>query len=754
MKYFFTALFLCFSITVFAQQGFLFEQKNDVKIVIGSDTLMHAWVGGFNSPVFSKIDLNQDGTEDLYVFDRETKRSTTFLADHASGTWKWKPAPQYESLFPDKLAHWVLLRDYNGDGKKDLFTIQDNNALVVCKNVSAAGGSVLFDQPKFLKEGNAQTFTIISESKDVLPSITDLDNDGDLDLLFFSGQNGRELQYYRNTSIESYGRADSLWFSKAAQSWGGLYRCASPGICNAFAFQNFTTCKVSGTNHNGYANVLALDLDNDLDKDLLLGEDGCNTLVRLTNFGTPAAAQMNPYSLQTSYPPNTTPVLLENYPAAYYEDVDFDGVKDLLVAPFVKDNRSDKVPMSNTVWFYKNMAATAAPVFSFVKKNFLQDDMIELGEAARPVFADIDADGDQDLLIGNYADAYRNQYISTVSLLENIGTATKPLFKLTNPDYLQLSADSLKDLKLQFADMNADGSLDLVIKYIDGNVASLKYIPNTALPNQPFQFLKTTKLLIGIGVDKEDAPFFADLDGDGDLDMLLGTRSVSQTAPSSGALWYYKRIGANAGSYQSWQLDNADLGVIPRDFEHYELQPTILDMNQDGKSDLATVSNSGRVEVYSDVMSNLSGTFSAYTHTLFNPLKNVYEPSRFGLTLHAAYADLDGDQKPEVVVGTRAGGVVFLKNNSTVQLGVKENLATDLKLNVYPNPATETVNVSAAEKVQVSVFDAAGREVLVKINGFGKQHQLNVSGLKPGVYFLKIATEDFRSTGRTFVVGR
>jgi hypothetical protein len=564
------------------------------------------------------------------------------------------------------------------------------------------------------------------------------------------------LQHFRSISIENYGKPDSLYFSKAAQTWGGLNWCPFAGTCNAFAFQNYTTCKVSGTQHNGYANVLALDLDNDQDKDLILGEEGCTGLIRFTNFGTPAAAQLTPASMQTNYPPNTTPVSIQNYPAAYYEDVDFDGIKDLLVAPFVKDNRSDKVPMRKTAWFYKNMAAsaTAAPFFSFVKQDFLQAEMVELGEAARPVFADIDADGDQDLLIGNYASGNGKQYVSTVSLFENLGTATRPVFKLTNPDYLQFSADSLKDLKLQFADLNADGSPDLIMKYITGNVAALQYIPNTALPNQPFQFSKAAKLPVGVEVDKEDAPFFVDMDGDGDLDLLLGTRSVSKTAPSSGALWYYKRIGANPASYQSWQLDNADLGKIPRDFDHAELQPFLLDMNQDGKSDLVTVSNSGKLEVYSDVLSNLAGTFSPHTHTLFSNLKNTYEPSRFGMSLHAAYADLDGDQKPEVVIGTRGGGVVFLKNNSTLQLGVKDNFAADLKLNVYPNPATETVNITAAENVQVSVFDAAGREVLVKTNGFGKQHQLNVSGLKPGVYFLKIATRDFRSAGRTFVVGR
>jgi len=47
MKYLFTALFLSFSATVFAQQGFFFGQNNAVKIVIGADTLMHGWANQF-----------------------------------------------------------------------------------------------------------------------------------------------------------------------------------------------------------------------------------------------------------------------------------------------------------------------------------------------------------------------------------------------------------------------------------------------------------------------------------------------------------------------------------------------------------------------------------------------------------------------------------------------------------------------------------------------------------------------------------
>src|SRR4051812_10579691 len=118
MKQFFTILLLAFSGTAFAQQTYDFRQKTDVKVVVGTDTLRQAWVGGLNAPLYSKIDLNLDGTEDLYIFDRMNNKSFTYLAETTGSSSRWKYAPEYEALFPQNLELWVLLRDYDGDGKK------------------------------------------------------------------------------------------------------------------------------------------------------------------------------------------------------------------------------------------------------------------------------------------------------------------------------------------------------------------------------------------------------------------------------------------------------------------------------------------------------------------------------------------------------------------------------------------------------------------------------------------------------------
>src|SRR4030095_13940087 len=79
------------------------------------------WAGGFNNPQFSAVDLNGDGIQDLFVFDRSGNKIYTFINNGTANTVDYVYAPQYESLFP-VLDNWALLLDYNCDGANDIFS--------------------------------------------------------------------------------------------------------------------------------------------------------------------------------------------------------------------------------------------------------------------------------------------------------------------------------------------------------------------------------------------------------------------------------------------------------------------------------------------------------------------------------------------------------------------------------------------------------------------------------------------------------
>lgn len=748
MKYIFTLLFTLYCFISFGQQ-FSFVQRNDVKVVIGPDTLRQPWMGGLNAPVFSTIKLNNDATEDLYVFDRNTKKSYTFLAENVNGNWRWKYAPEYETLFPKNLEYWVLLRDFDGDGRKDLFT-GNNNGTWLYENQTAANGRLNFKAPRPLR---VNTGAIISLGSYILPALTDIDNDGDMDILAFDSTAATTITYFKNRSVEMGYLDDSLKFTRELQRWGRLSRCGV--VCNAFEFGT-NICRAAAPLHGGGASILALDLDGDLDKDILVGADMCPDLVRLTNKGTTALAEMDSGSLSTTYPIGTTAASIINFPAAYYEDVNFDGKKDLLVSPFLADNL-DNANFTQSVWLYHNNATSAAapPVFAYQKNNFLQDQMIDMGRDAMPAFADIDADGDLDMLVGNYAD-YRTgatQYRSAVSLFTNVGSALKPVYKLTDPDYLQFSQANVKGIHLQFADMNNDGSLDLIIKFKDviGTNANIAYIPNAAQPNQPFSFSRANQVLLGLDINATDSPYFYDLDNDGDLDLLLGTQKIGFSS-ASGAIHYIKRVGANPVNYSSWQLFNDNFGQIARLSGREHVCPVIADVDHNNQADLITSDDSGVLRIYPNALANPSAALTSYSAILPNNLLGTTLETDFGPALQISATDLDNDQKPEIVVGTGGGGLLYLKNNSQ-PLGISEALE-QVQVKVFPNPASSYVKVTARERIQVALFNATGQELLQSNGPAATEQELDLINLKPGIYFLKMMAEGFRSAGRTLVIQR
>jgi hypothetical protein len=109
----------------------------------------------------------------------------TFLRQNDRYTY----APEYELFFPADLLNWLLLRDFNCDGKKDLFT-GDNGGMRVFENITLAGETPSWKQiffytgfsgPKsevLLTKGFTAKINLQLQFDD-LPSITDADGDGD-----------------------------------------------------------------------------------------------------------------------------------------------------------------------------------------------------------------------------------------------------------------------------------------------------------------------------------------------------------------------------------------------------------------------------------------------------------------------------------------------------------------------------------------------------------------------------------------------
>jgi hypothetical protein len=81
-------------------------------------------------------------------------------------------------------------------------------------------------------------------------------------------------------------------------------------------------------------------------------------------------------------------------------------------------------------------------------------------------------------------------------------------------------------------------------------------------------------------------------------------------------------------------------------------------------------------------------------------------------------------------------------------LGVQQPELSDTQLSIYPNPATEVININTdLELMKVELFDILGKRVF----DAGSTNQLKVDQLKSGMYFLKIHTTNGKITKKVII---
>ncbi|MEL6806105.1 MAG: FG-GAP-like repeat-containing protein, partial [Bacteroidota bacterium] len=93
-------------------------------VTTGEDVFSLAWEGGLNSPQPGKADLDGDGRDDLFIFERMGDIPLAFRATPTN----YEAAPELLEHWPiENLNGWVVLRDYNQDGAIDIFGHSDTN---------------------------------------------------------------------------------------------------------------------------------------------------------------------------------------------------------------------------------------------------------------------------------------------------------------------------------------------------------------------------------------------------------------------------------------------------------------------------------------------------------------------------------------------------------------------------------------------------------------------------------------------------
>jgi len=477
-------LFFVISLSVYSQP--FFQRYDGYQVNVNSNPLVYPWAGGLNFIQASNIDLNLDGINDMVLFDRSGNKLKTFIRNASTSNVNYTYAPQYQNKFPE-MEEWVLLHDYNCDGKADIFTFSNHSGafgIRVYKNISSTVGGLQFTLAKNLIQSkyypNQNPIGLYVSRVDI-PALADIDNDGDTDIVTFV-IGGGFLEYHKNKSKELYGTCDSLVFEVKNHCWG--YASENP-FNNQFKLYDICSSNVSNPEMQKYEGntkeaqrdpgscSLCIDIDGDGDKDYIAGDIGFKNLTMLTNGGTTTSSSF--VNVDYAFPSNnssTLPVNLSIFPCGYYVDVNNDGKKDLLVSPnytLIAENATSMV-------YYENSGANNFPVFTYKQNNLFQDNMIEVGEGAYPALFDYDNDGLKDLFIGNYGYYATPVYSNKIAYFKNSGTATVPKFDLITNDFNNMSNLGYANMIPTFGDLDGDGDGDMIIGEQNGY---LHYFKNT-----------------------------------------------------------------------------------------------------------------------------------------------------------------------------------------------------------------------------------------------------------------------------------
>ncbi|NQX97776.1 MAG: VCBS repeat-containing protein [Flavobacteriales bacterium] len=131
---------------------------------------------------------------------------------------------------------------------------------------------------------------------------------------------------------------------------------------------------------------------------------------------------------------------------------------------------------------------------------------IEVPQSSKPTFADIDGDGDLDLYLGE-----QNGKIKVFTNNAGVFTAASDLQAGGTVINIGYRASPT------FADIDGDGDLDL---YVGGQSGTIKVFTNNSGVFTAASDLQAGATAIDVG--SSASPTFADIDGDGDLDLYVG----------------------------------------------------------------------------------------------------------------------------------------------------------------------------------------------------------------------------------------
>jgi hypothetical protein len=551
----------------------------------------YPFLGGLDRPRPQLIDIDADGDLDLFL-QEYTGWLQFFERDDSAGQMRyvWR-TDRYADL---PVGEWSRFVDADGDGDQDMFAEAPYSFVRWYRNDGSATRAQWVVGADSLRDPAGE---LIFADRQNIPQLGDLDCNGRLDLML--------------------GRVD-----------GSITRYEMPAGAGPASFtfvtDAFENIKIIGQTFgmpagnvpsmHGANTMAIVDVDDDGDQDILWGDFFEAGLLWIVNDGTCELPHMRQDFVR--FPPNDS-VMTSGYNAPYAGDLDGDGDLDLLMGVLGGAFNPVQTARENLYHFEQ-----AAPGQWELRTRRLLDG-IDLGSETVTALSDLDSDGDLDLVVGSKLDA--GEGAGSLTVFTNDGSATVPSFREAGT----LAVEAGYQMAPAFGDLDGDGHPDLVLGSWRDQVAWYRN-------EGGMKFTMADSAAFKLSRGSHASPTLGDLDGDGDLDVVVGE--------NSGEVGWFRNVGSRSAPTFELVTDTIS-GVKP----NRRSAPRLVDLDADGDLDIVTGDETGELALYRNVGS--ATEFRFQRDSAWNVRATPFAAPAFG--------DIDGDGDLDILSGGASGGVVF-----------------------------------------------------------------------------------------------
>ncbi len=562
------------------------------------------FLGGLNNPRPQLVDIDNDGDLDLFVQEftgRMMYFENTGSARAPAFIWR---SDDYEGL---EIGEWSRFVDVDGDSDWDIVAETPYSYIRYYRNRGSRTQAAYTLATDTLRDDQGKA---IFNDRQNIPQLVDIDCDGKLDLLM--GRTSGMVTHYEATGVGGNGVPVFHFVSDTFQHIqiiGAIPPGGKPSL-------------------HGANTMIVADVDRDGDPDLLWGDYFEPGLLWLKNTGTCQSPIIGQDSV--SFPPGA-PLSTSGYNAPFMGDLDGDGDLDLMMGVLGGAFNANTTAIGNLYY----LEQTAPMSFTVRSTQFLSQ--LDIGAESAPAVADVDGDGDPDLILGNRISQH-NPRTGALEYFENRGTRTKPEWHAAGA----LDISGTFNYAPALGDLDGDGRPDMIL----GTWQSvLAWYRNTGSAG-PSRFVLADSAIVTLTRGSNATPTLADVDHDGDLDLFVGE--------GSGTINFYRNDGTK--QQPKFVLVSDEYAGIEAGRRS---APALMDVDGDGDLDLLVGNESGVMQLYRN-----AGTHSA---------RDFRQDSSF--VLHGSFnaipavADMDGDGTPELLLGGSGGGVQLWKMGRMGEMG-------------------------------------------------------------------------------------